>query len=74
MAGDFLFDIVSHYMHPETEKKEAERIKTAEKGSIIFTTYSFSNITREVFTALCDKNEVKFKEEFFGNTVKYRKM
>lgn len=74
MTTDFLFDIVDMYMSEERQKEESARIKAAERGSIIFTTYISHTIVREVFVALCEKCGVKFKEECFENIVKYRKI
>lgn len=75
MPTDFLFDIVDHYMSEERQAEESARIKTAERGSVIFTTYASHTIVREVFVALCEKCEVKFKEERLeNNVIRYRKL
>ena len=74
MPTDFLFDIVDHYMSEERQTEESARIKSAERGSIIFTTYASHTIVREVFIALCEKCNVKFEEQRSGNIVRYKKL
>lgn len=74
MPTNFLFDIVDHYMSEERQTEESSRIKSAEPGSIIFTTYASHTIVKEVFVALCEKCNVKFKEEHSDNIVRYRKL
>lgn len=74
MTNDFLFDIVDHYMSEGTQKKVSARIKAAEAGSTIFSTYASHQLQREVFSSLCKKCGIKVEEKISENYVYFIKI
>lgn len=71
---DLLQDLVDNYMTEKTKQNSINKISSTPIGKVIFTTYSSHSIIREIYEALLELNDVKFRIEDDGRTVNYIKI